>query len=61
MRTHPGEVFAGQAPSKYNPDRVIFQFRQEENRARFCGLISHSGNIDQGFSIGEFVAANPFC
>lgn len=61
MRTHLGEVFAGQAPSRDNPDRVIFQFRQEENRARFCGLISHSGNTDQGLRLGEFVAANPLC
>lgn len=61
MRTHPGEVFAGQTPSKDNPDRVVNQFGQEGPRARFCGLISHSGNTDQGFTPGEFVAANPLC
>lgn len=29
MRSHRGEVFAGQAPSEALPDQVVFQFGKE--------------------------------
>lgn len=60
MRSHRGQVFAGQAPSKANPDRVVFQFGKEGAKARFCGLMSHSGCTDEGLDPPSNLHIFPF-
>ncbi len=50
IKGEKGTVFNGQKLGSNNPDRVVF-FLQVDNKAVFCGLVSHSGRKEIGQEI----------
>lgn len=53
VRSPKGEIFGG---STIHPDRVVFRINQDDSLT-FIGVMSHAGNIHQGFAKREFVVS----
>ncbi len=48
LRSPRGEIFGPTTNPLLNPDRVVFRM-DIEGIVTFMGLMSHAGNLDQGF------------